>query len=367
MPGENIYAWSRTALDNTTADSAIDWREGEIATGVGGMLREQINNSKRSEMAAHAKFRNLQNGSIVTTGSANAQAFSSGYSFTGAPPTGMRVLLKIGDGLTNTGAMTLNMDGIGALAVKTQAGEDLKAEYVREFAYGDFLFNGTTWVLITESQLMAETIDQAKQVLLTTIEADGVANVDIIGTLEVLQQFDALEIVITDLVAGTANAQLQCRLSADGTTFLSGASDYRYCRERTDAVTPAITPTGNFADSKINLTEALMPAGDLDAAAGRMLIFRPADPDVSTNIQWSLQFRNHVASNFIRYRGGGCLKYARAITAVRFFMVGSTGGPPALPPTIHLGRFQVYGYKANFTLRAERRSYFMTGMDAAVG
>src|SRR5580765_1316814 len=105
MPGEDIQSWSTTAATNATADTGINWAEGQP--------RASVNNSARSMMAAHAKDRNLRNGSITTGGSANAQTFASGIPYTTAP-TGMVVRLKLG--FTNTGAVTLNMDSIGAVA-----------------------------------------------------------------------------------------------------------------------------------------------------------------------------------------------------------------------------------------------------------
>src|SRR5262245_14669003 len=112
-PGEDYQAWSVTAGANGTADPLIDWHEGQA--------RASVNNSARGMMAAHAKNRNLLNGSIVTTGTANAQAFVSGLTYTSIP-TGLTVRLKIGSGLTNTGSTTLNMDGLGGTLIITADG-----------------------------------------------------------------------------------------------------------------------------------------------------------------------------------------------------------------------------------------------------
>ena len=96
-------------------------------------------------MAAHAKDRNLRNGSIVTAGTADAQTFVSGVSYT-IVPTGLRVLLKIGPALTNTGAVTLNMDGIGAVADQDMQGQPLVGgEFIAD-GYVEFLYNGTNWI-----------------------------------------------------------------------------------------------------------------------------------------------------------------------------------------------------------------------------
>lgn len=139
MPGENIQDWSTTAANNGTADSSINWAE--------GMARSAVNNSARSMMAAVAKDRNLKNGSITTGGTANAQTFTSGVTYTSVP-TGLRATLKIGASLTNTGAVTLNMDGIGAVTIKDKAGADLAGGNLRAGQYAEFLYNGTNWIFL---------------------------------------------------------------------------------------------------------------------------------------------------------------------------------------------------------------------------
>jgi hypothetical protein len=141
MPGENIQDWSVTAINNGNSDSSINWLEGQA--------RASVNNSARSMMAAHAKTRNLQNGSIVTGGTANAQVFTSGVGYIAPIPTGLRVLLKIGAGLTNTGAVTLNMDGIGAFPVFTQISVPATAGMLTENSYCEFLYHDNLWVFLS--------------------------------------------------------------------------------------------------------------------------------------------------------------------------------------------------------------------------
>src|SRR5262245_11654817 len=139
MAGEDIHSWSVTATDNGSSDASITWIEHQA--------RASVNNSARSMMAAHAKERNLLNGSIVTTGTANAQAVLSGRTYT-TIPTGLRAKFKVGPGLTNTGATTLNMDGLGDTLVKTTAGADLRGGEFVAGEYVDLLYNGTNWLLL---------------------------------------------------------------------------------------------------------------------------------------------------------------------------------------------------------------------------
>src|SRR5262245_18662822 len=140
MTGEDYQSWSVLADDNGLIDVAVDWHEGQA--------RRTVNNSSRSELAAHAKNRNLNNGSIVTTGTKNAQAFLSGVTYTTSLPVGMRATLKVGSGLDNDGALTLNCDGTGPIAVKLPTLLDcVGGEFVSD-RYVDLIYNGTFWIYL---------------------------------------------------------------------------------------------------------------------------------------------------------------------------------------------------------------------------
>src|SRR5262245_3890390 len=150
MPGEDYQSWSVTAASHDNIDSLINWQQRQT--------RDSVNDSSRSELAAHAKNRNLLNGSIVTTGTANAQAFLSGVTYTSVP-TGLLARLKVGPGLTNTGQMTLNMDGIRAVAVKTADGIDaLGGEFTAD-GYVDLLYNGTNWIFLYGREFLLDRIN----------------------------------------------------------------------------------------------------------------------------------------------------------------------------------------------------------------
>jgi len=138
-PGENIYSWSTNSALNGNSDALINWLEGQA--------RASVNNSARGMQAAHAKDRKLRTGQILTTGSPNAQAFSTGIGFTALAdfPVGFICKLQIGSGLTNTGPVTLNPDGLSALAVKTLFGQELAPGTLVQGMYVDFIYNGTNW------------------------------------------------------------------------------------------------------------------------------------------------------------------------------------------------------------------------------
>ena len=178
MPGENIQDWSVTAANNGTADSLINFAEGQT--------RASMNDSARSLMAGVAKWRNLLNGSITTGGSANAQTFTSGISYTSVP-TGIVVRLKIGS--TNTGGATLNMDGIGFVGVLTMAGTALVGGELAAGAYVDLIYNGTNWILLNSvaaSNYVSGTVLVGAKLALTSNVAANLQSISLpVGVWEV--------------------------------------------------------------------------------------------------------------------------------------------------------------------------------------
>lgn len=302
-PGENIYSWSTTALDNGTADSAIAWPEGQT--------RASVNNSARGMMAALAKDRNLQNGTIVTTGTANAQAFASGalVPYT-TVPTGMRVLLKIGAALTNTAAVTLNMDGIGAVAIKTKKGFDLSSGELYAGTYVEFVYNGTNWILLREP---AELVLVAPPVIIIT----PVPAVEFTEGID--DSYEAYLFTLTDIVAGTDSVNLSMQVSEDeGVTWKAGATDYVY------AINVGLdnATSGQFGAtySAVNWTNASVSSDPTKALSGTLRMFKPAGTTAYKKFQYDSIFFGS-GGRFGRWVGGGAYKgTTNAINGVKFLM-----------------------------------------------
>ena len=68
-----FFTWSRTASANASADSTINWAEGQAPS--------TVNNSARAEMAALAKFRDDLGGSIASGGTVTAYTATSYQGF----------------------------------------------------------------------------------------------------------------------------------------------------------------------------------------------------------------------------------------------------------------------------------------------
>jgi hypothetical protein len=328
MPGEDIYSWSPSATLNGSSDTLINWAEGQP--------RASVNNSSRSQMAAHAKFRDLQNGSIVTSGTADAQTFFSGNSYT-TVPTGMRVLLKIGPSLTNTAAATLNMDNIGAVAIKYPDGGELGGSALKADSYAEFLYDGTNWVMVTipASTITNITINQ-------TIISTSTTAVEFTEGFD--GSYDGLTILITNLVPTNDAVELWLRVSTDaGATWKAAVNDYRWVKDVLfDAVEPPLwggstsTAYGNspVGDRAIRLTGPWMSNLTDRAVAGEVKIFAPHLASINM-IQWHLSFKDSATFTDL-YRGSGGYRLAGPVNGIKF---------EASAGSIASGKFTMYGVR----------------------
>ncbi len=113
-----LYKWSQTASSDATADSTINWAEGQAPSSV--------NDSARAMMAATAKYRDDIAGAIVTGGTSTAYTVSSYQVFdTLAHLNGQMIAFT--PHTTNGATVTLNVDTLGAKPLRTAPGVELLA------------------------------------------------------------------------------------------------------------------------------------------------------------------------------------------------------------------------------------------------
>lgn len=111
-----VYSWSLTAASNSTADSNVNWAEGQAPSSV--------NDSARAMMASVAKFRDDTNGSITTGGTSTAFTVTSNQSFASLSAMGNAVIAFVPH-TTSGAAPTLAVDGLTAKGIRLQTGVDL--------------------------------------------------------------------------------------------------------------------------------------------------------------------------------------------------------------------------------------------------
>lgn len=142
-------AWSTTASNNQTADSNINLTEGG-----GSFKAPDVNDAMRAMMAAEKAFANQITGAKDTAGSANAYTYTSDAA--GAVSTsyarGMALCFKAS--FTNSGAATLNVDGVGAVAIKKGSSDVASGDIVSGRVYL-VAYDGTYWQIVNSGLLVA--------------------------------------------------------------------------------------------------------------------------------------------------------------------------------------------------------------------
>jgi microcystin-dependent protein len=112
----SFFKWSKTANNNATADSTINWAEGQAPS--------TVNDSARAMMAAAAKYRDDAAGAITSGGTATAYTVTSNQSFDSLANLDGKIIAFVPH-VTNSTPVTLNVDGLGAKPLRSAPGVDL--------------------------------------------------------------------------------------------------------------------------------------------------------------------------------------------------------------------------------------------------
>jgi len=99
----NVQKWSKTTASNATADTDINWAEGQAPS--------TVNNSARAVMQGLANWRDDTSGQLTLAGGTTVYTLTTN-SVSIAQADGFRVHAVVN--VANTGASTLNVDGLGA-------------------------------------------------------------------------------------------------------------------------------------------------------------------------------------------------------------------------------------------------------------
>jgi hypothetical protein len=137
MANTGFVSWSQTAASNSTADATVNWAEGQAPSSV--------NDSARAMMAAMAKWRDDNNGSLVTTGTSTAYTVSTNQSID-TLSSGLTLRVKLH--ATNGASPTLEVNVLGAKPIHILAGTAVATGYISANAICTFIYNGTAWVMI---------------------------------------------------------------------------------------------------------------------------------------------------------------------------------------------------------------------------
>lgn len=210
-----IYSWSQTAATNATADSTINWAEGQGPS--------TVNDSARALMAILSKWRDdisgVQPSNVVQTsgGTANAQTLATNTSIA-ALTNGWTLTFKAGN--SNTSSCTLAVDGLTAKHIQMISGSNLNGGELRAGSVYTVTYHQPTdsWVLHT-GPIMGP-------VKLTQASFSGSSAVNIVLTN--YTAFRALKFYFVNVTASTT-LDIYLRTSTDGgSNYDAGASDYGY-------------------------------------------------------------------------------------------------------------------------------------------
>lgn len=202
----SIYDWSVTPFDNQNSDVNINWLEGQPT--------DTVNNSARAMMARQAEWMRDLGGTITTGGTANALTATLNSRFTQLA-TGRMAVLKAS--LSNTGAATLNINGIGARSIKKYiaSGEsDLSANDIRAGGLYSFVYDAAAnggagaWILLNPSTPQTKL---APTVTITDNSSNLPSPVDASGTMLRLASSDGNPTSFLADAFGAGTPRLQLR------------------------------------------------------------------------------------------------------------------------------------------------------------
>jgi microcystin-dependent protein len=114
----SFFKWSKTANNNASADGTINWAEGQAPS--------TVNDSARAMMAAAAKYRDDIAG-VTTGGTATAYTVASNQAFDSLASMDGKIIALIPHVTSGAGPVTLNVDGLGARALRSSPGVELAA------------------------------------------------------------------------------------------------------------------------------------------------------------------------------------------------------------------------------------------------
>lgn len=112
-----VVSWSKTAASNASADSSVNWAEGQAPSSV--------NDSARAMMASASMWRDDTNGSITTGGTSTAYTVTSNQNFASLSAMGNAIVAFVPHA-TNGASPTLSVDGLTAKKIRFTTGADIQ-------------------------------------------------------------------------------------------------------------------------------------------------------------------------------------------------------------------------------------------------
>jgi hypothetical protein len=114
----SFFKWSKTANNNANADGTINWAKGQAPS--------TVNDSARAMKAAAAKYRDDIAG-VTTGGTATAYTVAANQAFNSLINMEGKIIALVPHVTSGARPVTLNVDGLGARALRSSPGVELAA------------------------------------------------------------------------------------------------------------------------------------------------------------------------------------------------------------------------------------------------
>lgn len=287
-----MWQWSKTSSSNSNADPTINWAE--------GMSPSSVNDSARAMMARLADWRDDISGALTTGGTGTAYTLTSNQVFTSTANMNNAMIAFIPN-TTNTGNVTLAVDGLTAKPIRSQTGSsgnlgagvliqgtpyvatyyDSVGEFILQgfvgnpyaVPLGSFMFHSTSTVpnsnfVLPYGQAISRTTYAAYFAMVGTTfgPGDGVTTFNV---PDIRGRF----IAGWDAMGGVSASRLTTAASGvDGGTIgaVGGAQSTTLITANLPAYTPAgsigITDPGHSHPSSVAVTETVTNAAGTNAA-----------------------------------------------------------------------------------------------------
>lgn len=287
----SIFDWSLTAATNATADSSINWQEGQLPS--------TVNNSARQMMARVAELLKDVGLNITAGGTANALTITTNSPFT-TYATGQIAVFKAAS--TNTGATTINANSIGAKSVRKDgdaalSGGELSAGHYYAVIYSTALNGGSGgWLLVNP----------------TNTEGLGQCRLTLSGGNLLLSRFNGSRLTINGIGENIPSAGIT--LAATGLTPSTLYYIYAYMNSGTMALEASTTvPVADTA------TGIQIKTGDATRSLVGMArpVTGPAWADTTAQ-RFVLSYYNRV-----RKRAEGSFTASRSTTSTTFVEINT--------------------------------------------
>jgi microcystin-dependent protein len=132
-----VVTWSKTSANNDVADTAINFQEGQAPSS--------LNDSCRAVMSSVAKWRDDIAGTVLVTGGVGTAYTLATNQVFAANNNGNTI--QFTPNLTNTGAVTLAVDGLTALPLRFLTGTDLPSGVLISGSLYQATLRSSEWLL----------------------------------------------------------------------------------------------------------------------------------------------------------------------------------------------------------------------------